>query len=486
MILLVVFDGLRPDQVTLANTRSLLRLRETGVTFSNHHSTFPTLTRVNVATLFTGCHPGRHGLVANNMFLRRLDPTLVVRTGDYETLQKLDAMLQGRLLMSTSLGEILRANGKVMTAIGVGSSGNAFLHHHKADHWGGAVVHPEFTLPAPLGDDLHDRFGPWPEATVMNDARIERAVTILLEYLLPVHEPAVATLWLSVPDSVQHRTGVGSEVSLRALRLADAQLGRILEHLDHTGAADSTDLLVASDHGHSTINEVVDVETLLIESGIKQSEDSADVLVAGNGGSVLIYVVDQSPGTVRAIVELLAQQPWCGPLFSRGTPPQVAGTFSLSLIMSENQRSPDLLMSFAWDSDTNAHGVQGSTPSSGPSLEGRGGHGSVSPFDIHSVLIAAGPHFKPGIESAVPPGNADVFATVLQILGIVVPSRVDGRVLAESLVSGPRPGDVAVSTRRHNARAEFGNIRYGQELQISRVAGNSYVDKGSAWRTLAP
>ena len=410
----------------------------------------------------------------------------MVRTNDYEALQKLDAMLHGRLLMSTSLGEILRATRKVMTAIGVGSSGNAFLHHHKADDSGGAVVHPDFTLPASLSDDVRSRFGPWPDATVTNDARIERAVTILLEYLVPTYDPAVATLWLSVPDSAQHRTGVGSQVSLQALRLADAHLGRILDNLDHLGVADSTDVLVASDHGHSTINEVVDVEALLIESGIKQSEGSVDVLVAGNGGCVLIYTVDQSPGTVRAIVELLARQPWCGPLFSRLTSPQVTGTFPLSLIMSESDRSPDLLMSFAWDSDTNAHGVQGSTPSSGPSQEGHGGHGSISPFDIHSVLIAAGPHFKRGIKSPAPSGNADVFPTVLHILGIGAPSQVDGRVLVESLVGGPSPEEMAVSTRRHYRRAEFGNLRYSQELDITWVEESFYLDKGSAWSTLVP
>ena len=75
LVLIIVFDGLRPDQVTAENCPNLYGLARRGVEFINHHATFPTLTRVNVASLFTGCHPGRHGITTNYMYLPDVDPT---------------------------------------------------------------------------------------------------------------------------------------------------------------------------------------------------------------------------------------------------------------------------------------------------------------------------------------------------------------------------------------------------------------------------
>ena len=75
MILVIVFDGLRPDQITSRNTPNLFSLANRGVLFLNHHAAFPTQTRVNVATLFTGCYPGSHGILTNILYLPDLDPT---------------------------------------------------------------------------------------------------------------------------------------------------------------------------------------------------------------------------------------------------------------------------------------------------------------------------------------------------------------------------------------------------------------------------
>ena len=55
MILIVVLDGLRPEQMTKEHMPNLCRLTQRGVRFLRHHATFPTETRVNVASLVTGC-----------------------------------------------------------------------------------------------------------------------------------------------------------------------------------------------------------------------------------------------------------------------------------------------------------------------------------------------------------------------------------------------------------------------------------------------
>ena len=53
-VIVFVVDGLRPDAITADHTPTLWRLRREGVDFANSHAVFPTVTRVNAATLATG------------------------------------------------------------------------------------------------------------------------------------------------------------------------------------------------------------------------------------------------------------------------------------------------------------------------------------------------------------------------------------------------------------------------------------------------
>ena len=482
LILVIVFDGLRPDHITPTETPALWDLACRGVRFLDHHSIFPTLTRVNVGSMFTGCLPARHGIIGNYIYRPDVDPSWKISTGSQSDIVRLQERLGQGMFTAPTLGEVLRQNGESMTVVGVGSSGNTFLQHPNAGSTGGAVVHPEFTVPGPLADDLSSRFGPWPAEGVPNGARIERAATVLLDYLLPVYRPAAATIWMSDPDSAQHKTGIGSGKSVEGLRLADRQLARILTHLEGRGMADTTDIFVASDHGHSTVLEVIDVDGLLIDMGLKPSRECPDVLVADNGGSALVYVPDGDSRLVEEVARLLMSQPWCGPLFTRGGSEQAPGSMPLSAVGYDHPTSPDVLMSLAWDSQPNRHGVKGRIYSCGEVGPGLGNHGSASPYEVHNTLLAAGPHFKRGAVSAAPTSNADLFPTILRILGIESGSPTDGRVLEEALEGGPEPEEVFSSTSVLEESADLGLAVYRQQVQVSRVGDTPYLDKARAER----
>ena len=483
LVLIIVFDGLRPDQVTAENCPNLYGLARRGVEFINHHATFPTLTRVNVASLFTGCHPGRHGITTNYMYLPDVDPTWHINTGNHAALRELDRATDGRVVMAPTLGETVHGAGMAMSAIGVGSTGNTFLHHPRAGALGGVVVHPAMTVPESEAARLDRRFGAWPESETPGEARRERAVTVLLEHVLPTYRPAVATLWMSDPDSAQHDTSVGSAVAMESIRLADAQLGRIIEHLDRTGMSGATDVMVASDHGHSTVIGEVDMAGYLVEAGVKDASSSLDVLVAANGGCDAIYVRDHDAGKVRAAAEALMLQPWCGPIFVRDGPAPIPGTLPLSLIGCLNQRSPDILMSFAWGDGRNGDGVQGTCYGSAIGSTGRGQHGSLSPYEVHGVLIAAGPHFKEGAVVGTPSGNVDITPTVLHALGLAQPEGIDGRVLNEALRGGPHPDEVRVTSELHDTSTTVSGTTYRQEVRLSRAGPTVYVGHGRADRS---
>jgi predicted AlkP superfamily pyrophosphatase or phosphodiesterase len=62
-VLIVAFDGLQPAQVIPEMMPNLSSLAAQGVTFTNHHPVYPSVTRVNVSSLVTGRNPGGHGQI---------------------------------------------------------------------------------------------------------------------------------------------------------------------------------------------------------------------------------------------------------------------------------------------------------------------------------------------------------------------------------------------------------------------------------------
>src|SRR5213594_2509654 len=72
-IVVVVWDGMRPDFISDKNTPTLWKLAHKGVIFRNHHAVFPSATNVNGTALVTGVYPGRNGLIANHDYRPEID-----------------------------------------------------------------------------------------------------------------------------------------------------------------------------------------------------------------------------------------------------------------------------------------------------------------------------------------------------------------------------------------------------------------------------
>ena len=402
-IFIAAFDGLQPAQVRTDLMPNLARLASEGVFFENHHPVFPSVTRINAASMVTGTYSGRHGLAANTMVARDYDPTTSFSALE-PTLADI-ARKTGRVLFAPTLADILSEHGMEYTAIGVGTSGNAYVHNPRADESGGATIHPEFTLPYDLSEKLLSRFGPWPDEAMPNTPRLDHAVRIMTEHILPERQPAVALIWSSEPDKAQHAHGVGSEMSDCAIREADARFGSILDWLESNGMGANTDVLVISDHGYSTIQEVVDVEWYTRDAGFSQEE----VIVAPNGGSALFYC--QSEDVAQRLAAWLTERPWCGALLASEAAGEIEGTLPTSLAGAEGPRAPELAMSFGWDSRPNDAGYDGFAYSSG-GRPGQGQHGSMSRHEMNNTLIARGPNFRRAARVQSPTGNVDLAPTV--------------------------------------------------------------------------
>jgi arylsulfatase A-like enzyme len=471
-VLIAVFDGLQMSQVTPRLMPNLSALAAQGVTFNNHHSVFPTVTRTNVSSIVTGRYPGGHGLAANMLVVRDFDPERAIPAMGPELAQVAEAT--GRALLAPTLADILAGQGREYIAVGVGTTGNAYLHNPNAAHSScGATIHPSFCLPHSLHEEIVGRFGPWPEKESPNTGQMAHAVDIMTGYIIPERNPAVSLIWFSEPDSAQHSEGVGSELSSSAVQSADRQFGRLMRWLEEEGRDAETDVMVVSDHGYSTIMEVVKVGDLVREAGFPEGGTPAGVVVAPNGGSVLFYAHDRDPGTCERLVAWLKAQPWCGALVASKEMGDITGALPAGLVGVEGVRAPDLAMSFRWEPGANEAGFPGHVYSSGGS-PGVGQHGSMSPHELRNVLLAWGPSFKKGTSTDVPTGNVDIAPTALRILGVSGGEGMDGRALEEALGDGPDHHDVEWSNEVHTA--EDGSYR--QQITVSQVGTTGYVDRG--------
>ncbi|HSH76763.1 MAG TPA: alkaline phosphatase family protein, partial [Longimicrobiales bacterium] len=160
-VVIVVVDGLRPDYVTAEAMPRLNALAEGGVRGLAHHAVFPTVTRVNGPSIFTGRLPGGHGLLGNSVYVPAADSTRTLDASDAADLRLIDAASGGQLLTAPSLGEILTARGLTYFAASSGSTGSAMLMNHRGE--GGGLVHHGLTIPDTLGPIVGEVLGPVPE-----------------------------------------------------------------------------------------------------------------------------------------------------------------------------------------------------------------------------------------------------------------------------------------------------------------------------------
>src|SRR5436190_21152949 len=67
-VVLVVWDGMRPDFVAPQYCPNLYGLATNGVFFRRHHPVYVSSTEVNGAAMATGSDPGRNGILANTEY----------------------------------------------------------------------------------------------------------------------------------------------------------------------------------------------------------------------------------------------------------------------------------------------------------------------------------------------------------------------------------------------------------------------------------
>src|SRR5258708_7845871 len=238
IVVLMVWDGLRPDFVTQRDTPNLFRMARDGVRFDRHHSIFPTLTMVNATALATGAPPGVNGLEGNNFYLW---PSAEVPKGQLVSAEGAMAILnlngangfKGRLIgLDTIVQEVAREGGYVGV---IGKQGPTSVFDNRV----ATIVDGKDIVGEPHKDYLfasEDLVAPgsasekitvpsdFLKTTVADEQRDLYFARLVVENALPAAKaaadagrPALVVFWQHNPDLTQHTARPGTLPATDAL-----------------------------------------------------------------------------------------------------------------------------------------------------------------------------------------------------------------------------------------------------------------------------
>ena len=307
-VIIMVWDGLRPDSITKEETPNLFELRRAGVNFSDNHATYPSFTMMNAASFASGSFPRKSGFYGNTFWTPPPAPSGTnafgqvqsykdpVFTEDYAILKTLNNHYDDELIMVQSLFKTAHKAGLVTASIG--KSGPAFLQDMDG---GGYFLDENAAYPLSFAKELQaahialpanavrgfkkgeltlepknasptkrDGYITFPiteygetifsrDATDQTQGAPEESankymMSVFTNYILPVKNPDLSVIWFRTPDNSQHGYGVGSANYHKALKSQDARLGELREALNQQHLSFNTNLIVVSDHGHSSVS----------------------------------------------------------------------------------------------------------------------------------------------------------------------------------------------------------------------------------------
>jgi arylsulfatase A-like enzyme len=413
---IVICDSLRTDLITPSDSPFLTELGQRSARFASHAGVFPSTTRTSAASIATGCLPARHGLLGNTMALDEGDGLVCLSVGRPDFRDRLHRAT-GRTLHAPTMAERLDGAGETAIAFSNVSPGAAYFLDPDGYGWvyNAAGSYGPGRRPLPAEDGL---------AIAKGEAGDTVATERFCEEVLRRRAPALALLWLSEPDYTGHHTPLGSPAHRRAIASADANVRRVAETVAALDPAGERILfLVGSDHGMETVDQTIDLDTRLVEAGLKRAATSSDVVVAPNGTAALLYFADPKGALVGEVARFLETQDWVGRAF--------VGS-ELAEIGLPTDSAVQIALTLKPDDRVNPHGVPGHSHIVRDSLEpkectGFGQHGGLGSNEQRPFLLASGSSFVPGVyrhRSSL----VDIAPTVLQHLGVGM-AGMDGRPL---------------------------------------------------------
>lgn len=368
-VILVSFDGMRPEYLRRIDLPNFERVMQRGVTAEGMIPTFPPKTFPNHFTLVTGLHAGNHGLVGNSFW----DPS---RKGGYRMSDT--AAVRG--------ASWYRGEPVWTTAEKQGMVSASFF-------WPGSE--------APIG-------GAAPSIVKAYDGRVPnftRVDTVLAWLALPErNRPHMITTYFSTVDDAGHDHGpLSPQVDTAAWRV-DSALGRLIDGIDRLPIRDRVYLILTSDHGmmETSARWYAALDTLIDMNGVRMADAGPNANLHVEGGVARARVLRDSinrrmkHGRAYLRADIPARLHY-------GADPRVG---DLVVIMDDYYQVGR---------------------ANRPPREGGGAHGwePTNPH-MHAIFLAMGPRI-PGGKRIATFSSVEVYSYMTEVLGLRPAARVDGR-----------------------------------------------------------
>jgi predicted AlkP superfamily pyrophosphatase or phosphodiesterase len=378
-VLLISLDGFRYDYAERDHATNLLALGQSGVTAKALIPSFPTTTFPNHYTIVTGLYPAHHGIVDNSFW-------------------------------DTDRHAEFKSSDSASTTEG--------------SWWGGT---PLWVLAEQQGMRAASFFWPGSDAEIQHtrptyyykyDGKIpnERRVAQVIEWLkLPTPErPHFITLYFSDVDHEGHLFGPDAPQTHEAIRAIDTVLGKLFSEVRTLGV--HLDIFVVSDHGMTTVTGDVDMSKLADLEGVETAANSTDFKFYSSDPKRIDQLYSQLHGKDPRI-----------DVYRRGDIPQ-------RLHYSGNQRIGDLVALAVAPVVLHLASKPGQTEPNGMH-----GYDVARMPEMRGIFFAAGPDLKAGL-TVDEFQNIHIYPLIAHILGLTVPSGIDGQfsVLAHILSTGAK------------------------------------------------
>jgi len=564
-LILFIPDGLRALKVTSETAPVMAEIRDKGVNFKNPHSLFPTFTMANGSAMATGHYLGDTGTFSNTIYtgypVAHANDTVTPFLEVDPVLLDVDEHFGGDYLNEETILKLARAQG--FSTAAVGKLGPTFLFDHTDktaadgrhsividDATGGkngvplsqemqaALAKANLALATPSrGDNGKAGDAKTPGTVVPNTEQQAYLADVAAKVVLPMfkdrNKPFVLVFWSRDPDGTQHNTGdslntitpgINGPTSLAGIRNADNNLAQLRKALDDLGLTATTNIMIAADHGFSTISKesktspstkgtyddtpsgflpmgflAIDLAKALDLPLFDPNDKNApvaenkrpkagngllgkdpakpDLVVATNGGSDLIYLPGKDRKLAGRTVKALLEQDYVSGIFVEDDLGRFPGTLPMSQLGLKGKAvtpHPSIVANFrSWSSGCEEPTNCSVQIADTVLRQGQGMHGSFSRGDTMNFMAAIGPDFKAGYVNTLPVSNADVGATAARLLNLTPKPKGNliGRVMTEAMPNGATPQAFAGTVRSQPSANGLRTV-----LNFQRVGTQRYFD----------
>ncbi len=436
-VVVVVFDGLRPDMVTPKLMPRLSAFGAQSSWFRDARSVFPSMTRVATTSIATGAMPRVHGIVGNAFYYPEALPEHAIDTSDFNDIARAEARLGRSLYDAPTFADALAKAGKQLSIVHTGSAGSALALNPRADiqsHWTFAMLGAQHTRTPEAVEEAVNCFGPLPERDLPRFAETAYAAEVFRHMVIKDQQPDVALIWFNEPDTSYHYKFIGAPETLAVMKAADEAFGRVLDTISAMPDAHDTAIIVASDHGQISSRGKFDMGKALTEaghtarsSGDRTLEGAKIAITGGNMGE--IRVLDGDMDRRDAMARWLMARDEVGMVFTpsdHSTRGAVEGTLPSSLLGVDHARQPELFYILRSDGSADLHGYPGIGLITGGVPVGGGMHGGLNRHELNTVLMLGGAASRTPLISHTPCGIIDIAPTILDLLGLAPLPSMEG------------------------------------------------------------